>query len=141
MMGVESIQEALQDGCEVILAGRASDTALFAALPHLKGADPGPIWHMAKTIECGAACAIPPSAAPCTRHSEGWECNPAAIPTNAPLTDCALALPRPSPKPPPGSNSPSRTGSRPPMAVAWKRIPSSPRTLLWPAACSGWPSG
>lgn len=62
MMGVEPIQEALQDGCDVILAGRASDTALFAALPHLKGADPGLTWHMAKTIECGAACAIPPSA-------------------------------------------------------------------------------
>ncbi|MFF4858642.1 acyclic terpene utilization AtuA family protein [Streptomyces rubiginosohelvolus] len=62
MMGVEPIQEALKDGCDVILAGRASDTALFAALPHLKGADPGLTWHMAKTIECGAACAIPPSA-------------------------------------------------------------------------------
>ncbi|MER5551001.1 acyclic terpene utilization AtuA family protein [Streptomyces sp. NPDC002793] len=62
MMGVEPIQEALQDGCDVILAGRASDTALFAALPHLKGTDPGLTWHMAKTIECGAACAIPPSA-------------------------------------------------------------------------------
>ncbi|WP_225828262.1 acyclic terpene utilization AtuA family protein [Streptomyces naphthomycinicus] len=62
MMGVEPIQEALQNGCDVILVGRASDTALFAALPHLKGADPGLTWHMAKTIECGAACAIPPSA-------------------------------------------------------------------------------
>ncbi|MFI6463114.1 acyclic terpene utilization AtuA family protein [Streptomyces sp. NPDC050538] len=62
MMGVEPIQEALGNGCEVVLAGRASDTALFAALPHLKGADPGLTWHMAKTIECGAACAVPPSA-------------------------------------------------------------------------------
>ncbi len=62
MMGVEPIQEALDNDCDVILAGRASDTALFAALPHLKGADPGLTWHMAKTVECGAACAIPPSA-------------------------------------------------------------------------------
>lgn len=62
MMGVEPIQQALATGCEVILAGRASDTALFAALPHMQGADPGLTWHMAKTIECGAACAIPPSA-------------------------------------------------------------------------------
>ncbi|MER8155503.1 acyclic terpene utilization AtuA family protein [Streptomyces sp. NPDC094472] len=62
MMGVEPIQEALRDGCDVILAGRASDTALFAAVPHLRGADPGLTWHLAKTIECGAACAIPPSA-------------------------------------------------------------------------------
>ncbi len=62
MMGVEPIQEALGFGCDVILTGRASDTALFAALPHMRGADPGLTWHMAKTIECGAACAVPPSA-------------------------------------------------------------------------------
>ena len=62
MMGVEPIQEVLRDGCDVVLAGRASDTALFAALPDLEGADPGLTWHMAKTVECGAACAIPPSA-------------------------------------------------------------------------------
>ncbi|MFE2707842.1 DUF4387 domain-containing protein [Streptomyces mirabilis] len=62
MMGVEPLQELLRDGYDVILAGWASDTALFAALPHLNGADPGLTWHMAKTIECGAACAIPPDA-------------------------------------------------------------------------------
>jgi hypothetical protein len=62
MMGVEPIQAALGDGAQVVLAGRASDTALFAAVPHLRGADPGLTWHAAKTIECGAACAIPPGA-------------------------------------------------------------------------------
>jgi hypothetical protein len=62
MMGVEPIQQALRDGAEVVLAGRASDTALYAALPHMLGADPGLTWHAAKTIECGAACAVPPSA-------------------------------------------------------------------------------
>src|SRR5260370_1097828 len=46
----------------VVLAGRASDTALYAALPHAMGADPGLTWHAAKTVECGAACAVPPSA-------------------------------------------------------------------------------
>ena len=62
MMGVEPIQQALDQAAEVVLAGRASDTALYAAHPHLHGADPGLTWHAAKTIECGAACAIPPSA-------------------------------------------------------------------------------
>ncbi|MBF9066638.1 acyclic terpene utilization AtuA family protein [Streptacidiphilus fuscans] len=62
MMGVEPIERAVTEGADVILAGRASDTALFAALPHLLGADPGLTWHMAKTVECGAACAIPPGA-------------------------------------------------------------------------------
>jgi hypothetical protein len=62
MMGTEPIEAALSAGADVVLAGRASDTALFAAVPHLRGADPGLTWHMAKTIECGAACAVPPSA-------------------------------------------------------------------------------
>ncbi|MGI9423215.1 MAG: acyclic terpene utilization AtuA family protein [Hyphomicrobiaceae bacterium] len=56
MMGAEPIQKALAEGAEVILAGRASDTALFAALPLMRGLPPGPIWHCAKTIECGAVC-------------------------------------------------------------------------------------
>jgi hypothetical protein len=51
MMGVEPIEAALAQGAEVILAGRASDTSLYAAVPHLMGADPGLTWHMAKTIE------------------------------------------------------------------------------------------
>jgi hypothetical protein len=62
MMGTEPIEAALSEGAEVVLAGRASDTALYAALPHMQGADPGLTWHAAKTIECGAACAIPPGA-------------------------------------------------------------------------------
>jgi len=60
MMGVEPIEAALAQGAEVILAGRASDTSLYAAVPHLMGADPGLTWHMGKTIECGAACAVRP---------------------------------------------------------------------------------
>lgn len=59
---MEPIQQALRDGAQVVLAGRASDTALFAAVPNAMGAHPGLTWHMAKTVECGAACAVPPSA-------------------------------------------------------------------------------
>ena len=60
MMGVEPIEAALAQGAEVVLAGRASDTSLYAAVPHMMGADPGLTWHMGKTIECGAACAVRP---------------------------------------------------------------------------------
>ncbi|MFF5480986.1 hypothetical protein ACFY5C_27170 [Streptomyces sp. NPDC012935] len=61
-MGVEPIQQALalHGGCDVILAGRAGDNVLFAALPHLKGADPGLTWHMAKTIGCRRRLRHPP---------------------------------------------------------------------------------
>lgn len=62
MMGVEPIESLLADGCDVVLTGRTSDTALFAALPNMLGADPGLNWQAAKTVECGAACAIPPAA-------------------------------------------------------------------------------
>lgn len=56
MMGAEPLQRQIEAGCDVILAGRASDTALFAALPLMRGLPAGPVWHLAKTIECGAVC-------------------------------------------------------------------------------------
>ena len=62
MMGVEPIIAALENGAEVVLAGRASDTSLFAAVPHMLGAHAGLNWHAGKTIECGAACAVNPGA-------------------------------------------------------------------------------
>jgi hypothetical protein len=55
MMGVEPFQAALAAGAQVVLAGRASDTAIFAAVPARRGLDPGPVWHAAKVLECGAA--------------------------------------------------------------------------------------
>jgi hypothetical protein len=58
MMGVEPIQSAFVGGAEVIIAGRCSDPAIYAALPLLEGYDPGIVWHAAKTIECGAAPVI-----------------------------------------------------------------------------------
>ena len=62
MMGTEPIQAALAAGADVVLAGRASDSALFAAIPLTMGADAGLSWHAAKTLECGAACAVVPAA-------------------------------------------------------------------------------
>lgn len=62
MMGTEPIMAAIEQGAQVILAGRASDSALYAAVPVALGADPGLAWHAAKTLECGAACAVVPAA-------------------------------------------------------------------------------
>lgn len=56
MMGAEPIARALEAGADVVLAGRASDTSLFAAVPLLRGLPEGPVWHAAKILECGAAC-------------------------------------------------------------------------------------
>ncbi|MEX2533959.1 MAG: acyclic terpene utilization AtuA family protein [Trueperaceae bacterium] len=55
MMGAEPIAEALAAGADVVLCGRASDAAVFAALPLARGVDAGAAWHAAKVLECGAA--------------------------------------------------------------------------------------
>jgi hypothetical protein len=60
LMGAEPIIDALQQEADVIIAGRATDTALIAAYPLLRGCPPGPAWHAAKTTECGAQCTTNP---------------------------------------------------------------------------------
>ncbi|MBN2552828.1 MAG: acyclic terpene utilization AtuA family protein [Spirochaetales bacterium] len=61
-MGTGPFIRALSEGAEVIIAGRACDASIFAALPIMLGFDPGLSLHLAKVIECGALCARPPSA-------------------------------------------------------------------------------
>lgn len=58
-MGTEPLAHALAKGADVVLAGRACDTAIYAALPIARGYDPGLALHMAKIMECGAQCALP----------------------------------------------------------------------------------
>jgi len=53
MMGVEPLQEAIADGADFVLAGRCSDSALFAAIPLMQGFPPGLAWHAGKVSECG----------------------------------------------------------------------------------------
>jgi hypothetical protein len=57
MMGAEPYLAALADGADVVLAGRSSDTAIFAGLPTHFGFPAGSAWHAAKILECGAAAA------------------------------------------------------------------------------------
>ncbi len=58
-MGVEPFMTALASGAEVIVAGRACDTAIYAAMPWLRGYDKGLAIHMAKIIECASFAAEP----------------------------------------------------------------------------------
>jgi len=60
MMGHEPIVAALQDGADVVLAGRATDTAVAAAYPLMMGMPAGPTWHAAKIVECGGQCTTNP---------------------------------------------------------------------------------
>jgi hypothetical protein len=56
-MGAEPFARAVSEGAEVVIAGRASDTSIFASLPVAWGFSPGLAWHAAKILECGAAAA------------------------------------------------------------------------------------
>src|SRR5215831_13746655 len=58
-MGMSAFQRALVAGVDVVVAGRACDTAIFAALPAVAGFPIGPAQHMAKIIECASLCCVP----------------------------------------------------------------------------------
>ena len=64
-MGVEPIQQALSLGCDVVVAGRAYDPAVCAALPMMRGFDPGLALHLGKILECAAIAASPGSGSDC----------------------------------------------------------------------------
>lgn len=53
--GTEPYIDALENGAEVVVAGRSSDTSIFAAIPVMRGVNPASAWHAAKILECGAA--------------------------------------------------------------------------------------
>ena len=58
-MGNEAFMRALALRPDVIIAGRACDTAIFASVPAMLGYDPGLAVHMAKIIECTSICCVP----------------------------------------------------------------------------------
>lgn len=58
-MGMGPFRRALAADVDVIVAGRACDTAIFASLPALLGFPIGLAMHMAKIIECGSLCCVP----------------------------------------------------------------------------------
>ena len=65
MMGAEPFQRALAAGADVILAGRSSDTAIFASFAEMHGIPSGIAWHAAKILECGAAAVVNRKSADC----------------------------------------------------------------------------
>lgn len=53
-MGPHPFIEAINNGAQVVIAGRTSDTSIYSAVPIMKGLDHGSTWHAAKVLECGA---------------------------------------------------------------------------------------
>lgn len=81
VMGSEPYVAALRAGADVVIAGRSSDTAIFAALPIMRGCGVGPAWHAGKILECGASSAVPMAPADCMLawvEDDAFEVQPAA---------------------------------------------------------------
>lgn len=64
-MGIEPILEALENGAQLIVCGRAYDPSPFAAAGVFHGYDEGMAYHMGKVLECGALCSEPGTTKDC----------------------------------------------------------------------------
>lgn len=59
VMNAEPIRAALQEGADVVIAGRSSDCAIFAAPLLNAGSSPGVSYYAGKLMECASFCAEP----------------------------------------------------------------------------------
>jgi len=64
-MGVEPVIQALDEGVDVVLAGRAYDPSVFAASAIKEGFPAGLALHMGKILECASIAADPGSGSDC----------------------------------------------------------------------------
>jgi hypothetical protein len=64
-MGIEPILEALKNGAQLIVCGRAYDPSPFAAVGVFHGFDEGLAYHLGKILECGALCSEPGTTKDC----------------------------------------------------------------------------
>ena len=58
-MGMSAFERAFRADIDVLISGRACDTAIFSTLPVMLGFPVGLSVHMAKIIECASLCCIP----------------------------------------------------------------------------------
>ncbi|MFS8477777.1 MAG: acyclic terpene utilization AtuA family protein [Micromonosporaceae bacterium] len=59
VMGVEPIKAAIEGGADVVICGRSSDSAIFAAVAESRGIPRGPALLAGKLLECASFCAEP----------------------------------------------------------------------------------
>ncbi|HWR62434.1 MAG TPA: acyclic terpene utilization AtuA family protein [Clostridia bacterium] len=64
-MGIEPILEALENGAQLIICGRAYDPSPFAAAGVFGGFDTAMAYHLGKVLECGALCCEPGTTKDC----------------------------------------------------------------------------
>jgi hypothetical protein len=73
-IGIEPIIDALKRGANVVLAGRAYDPSVFAALPVMRGFDLGLALHLGKILECAAIACTPGSGSACMLGTLRHDC-------------------------------------------------------------------
>ena len=61
LLGPEPYMAAVEQGADIVLGGRTTDTAVLAAVALLRGEHPGAAWHAAKIAECGGLCTVTPT--------------------------------------------------------------------------------
>jgi hypothetical protein len=78
LLGPEPYVEAVREGADIVLGGRTTDTAVLAAVPLMRGANPGAAWHAAKIAECGGLCTVNPTmpGVMITIDQDGFEVEP-----------------------------------------------------------------
>lgn len=58
VIGAEPYVKALEEGAQVVIAGRSSDTAIYAAVPTYYGLGNAFAWHAGKVLECGTLSTV-----------------------------------------------------------------------------------
>ncbi len=58
VIGPEPYIKTLNDGAQVIIAGRSTDVSIFTAVPIREGLDDAFAWHAAKVLECGSLASV-----------------------------------------------------------------------------------
>tara|TARA_R110001606_G_scaffold12165_5_gene52372 strand:+ start:4550 stop:5911 length:1362 start_codon:yes stop_codon:yes gene_type:complete len=81
LQGPETMQKAIKDGAQIILCGRATDTAVLSCLPLMQGLPAGASWHAAKIAECGSVCTerLRLGGVMIEVHSDGFDVEPLHI--------------------------------------------------------------
>lgn len=57
--GVHPYRALIEDGCDVIIGGRSSDSAIFAAAALSRGFPEAQAYYLGKVLECASFCAEP----------------------------------------------------------------------------------
>lgn len=56
--GAEPFVRALEEGAQVVICGRCTDTSIYAAVPIRHGLDNAFAWHAGKVLECGTLATV-----------------------------------------------------------------------------------